>query len=61
MKTKDELNILKQEYESLATKLNELTEDELQLVTGGTQECNEFLATSLGHGKNGKPTLPLSD
>ena len=35
MKTKDELNQLKQEYESLATKLNELTDDELAVVSGG--------------------------
>ena len=33
----------------------------LHLATGGTQECDEFLVISLGHGKNGKPTLPLSD
>ena len=34
-KTQEELNQLKQEYESLATKLQELTEDELKQVTGG--------------------------
>ena len=34
-KTIEELNELKQEYESLATKLQELTEDELKQVTGG--------------------------
>ena len=38
MKTKDELNQLKQEYESLATKLNELTDDELAVVSGGKDE-----------------------
>ena len=41
MKTKEELNQLKQEYESLATKLQELTEDELKQVTGGTEEGNQ--------------------
>ena len=34
-KTKEELNNLKQELETLTTKLQELTEDELKLVTGG--------------------------
>ena len=36
MKTKEELNQLKTEYEALNTKLQELTEDELKQVTGGT-------------------------
>lgn len=35
-KTQEELNVLKKEYETLTTKLQELTEDELKLVTGGT-------------------------
>lgn len=35
MKTKEELNLLKQEYETFNTKLKELTEDELAFVTGG--------------------------
>lgn len=35
-KTQEELKELKQEYETLTTKLKELTEDELLLVTGGT-------------------------
>ena len=35
-KTKEELKELKEEYESLTTKLKELTEEELLLVTGGT-------------------------
>ena len=34
-KTQEELNQLKNEYESLANKLQELTEDELMQVTGG--------------------------
>ena len=36
MKTKEELNTLKQEFESLTNKLQELTDDELKLVIGGT-------------------------
>lgn len=35
MKTKEELNALKQEYESLTAKLKELSEDELKIVVGG--------------------------
>ena len=35
MKTKEELNKLKIEYESLSRKLAELTDDELEQVTGG--------------------------
>lgn len=34
-KTKEELKKLKLEYETLAAKLQELTEEELKLVTGG--------------------------
>lgn len=36
MKTKEELNTLRNELEGLKRKLAELTEDELQMVTGGT-------------------------
>lgn len=35
MKTKEELNALKEEYESLNEKLAELSEDEMASVTGG--------------------------
>ena len=34
-KTKEELNELKKEYETLNSKLKELTEEELNMVTGG--------------------------
>ncbi len=36
MKTKEELNALKEEVVTLNEKLHELTEDELKQVTGGT-------------------------
>ena len=36
-KTKEELNQLKQEYETLTNKLKELSEDELMIVTGGIE------------------------
>ena len=38
MNTKEELNALKEEVETLNKKLAELTEDELILVTGGATE-----------------------
>ena len=45
MKTKEELNELKIEYESLNRKLAELTEEELELVTGGAfPACNPEIA-----------------
>ena len=40
MKTKEELNALKEEVETLNKKLRELTEEELSQVTGG---ANEYL------------------
>ena len=45
-KTQEELNELKQEYESLVTKLKELTEDELKLVTGGGYQHHIFWGTT---------------
>ena len=36
MKTKEELNALKEEVEALNRKFRELTEDELEQVNGGT-------------------------
>ena len=35
MKTKEELNAIKEEYENLNKKLAELSESELEAVTGG--------------------------
>ena len=36
MKTKEELNVLKEEIESVNEKLHELTPEELEQVTGGS-------------------------
>ena len=36
-KTKEELNVLKNEYKILTTKLQELSEDELGYVVGGIE------------------------
>ena len=41
-RTKEELNTLKQEFETLNNKLKELTEDELKLVTGGGYQHHIF-------------------
>ena len=37
MKTKNELNAIKKEFEELNAKLRELTEEELKQVTGGSE------------------------
>ena len=37
MKTKEELNALKEEVETLSRKLHELTEEELSQVSGGAR------------------------
>ena len=42
-KTKEELKELREEYESLSTKLKELTEDELSIVTGGTVSVDDSI------------------
>ena len=38
MKTKEELNTLKEEVEAVNEKLQELTEEELEQVTGGNTD-----------------------
>ena len=38
MKTKEELNALKEEVETVSRKLHELTDEELEQVTGGNIE-----------------------
>ena len=47
MKTKEELNALKAEVETLNKKLAELTEEELKLVTGGCVGSKYRMGTSL--------------
>ena len=41
MKTKEELNALKEEVETVSKKLHELTEDELAQVSGGVGNNGE--------------------
>ena len=51
MKTKEELNALKEEVETLNKKLNELTEEELTQVSGGMSEIDAAIlyGTVFGH------------
>lgn len=44
MKTKEELDALKEEVAILNKKLNELTEEELEQVTGGLDNSNATVA-----------------
>lgn len=48
MKTKEELEQLKKEYEELINKLNDLDEEELEKITGGTYKKD------IGSDKNAK-------
>ncbi|MBQ0036947.1 MAG: hypothetical protein KBT35_08550 [Firmicutes bacterium] len=47
-KTNEELSILKQECEKLDSKLRELSEDELDLVTGGASRVTGFATVPPG-------------
>ena len=52
MKTKEELNELKEEVETLSKKLHELTEEELAQVSGGLVHAirlRVFGSPDLGH------------
>lgn len=40
-KTKEELEQLKKEYEELNNKLRDLSEEEINLITGGSQQQDE--------------------
>ena len=53
-KTQEELNQLKNEYESLTNKLKELTEEELIIVAGGdNDEPNLIINNGTGYLKAG--------
>ena len=49
MKTKEELNALRNEVEALNRKLAQLTEEELAQVVGGVRERDEGLSDDLCH------------
>ena len=57
MKTKEELNALKNEVETLNGKLSELTDDELSEVFGGT--APELPATTLACGEYAAMGSPM--
>ena len=52
MKTKEELNALKEEVETLNKKLAELTEEELNQVTGGVNPLAELENTDFTIGQD---------
>ena len=54
-KTKEELQQLKQEFETLNSKLKELTEDELQQLVGG--DWYDFRGTNNLNQSNGWQTI----
>lgn len=51
MKTKEELNALEEEVEALNKKLTELTEEELEQVTGGLSSDSLLLPSSTSIGE----------
>ena len=57
MKTKEELNTLKNEVEALGKKLAELSDDELEQVAGGNMSSNGKLINMLLPGDNVLPWL----
>ena len=57
MKSKEELNELKEEVETLDEKLHELTEEELAQVVGGAHQSAAFLSTVTLIGSGTIPNL----
>ena len=48
MKTKDKLNALKEEVETVSKKLHELTEEELEQVSGGAYVKDGYDSVTFG-------------
>lgn len=59
MKTKEELNILKEEYENVTKKLAELNEEELEQIAGGLIPI-PYVYESIG-GKTVAEVAPTAD
>ena len=60
MKTKDELDAIKEEIDALNEKLAELTDEELAQVSGGAREPHVGPVLDGSHDyKKGKLTIPL--
>ena len=58
-KSKEELNALKEEVETLSRKLHELTDEELEQVSGGNTYSGHQAAHSLG--LNNTDGFPMND
>ncbi|MCQ2911637.1 MAG: hypothetical protein MJ244_05540 [Clostridia bacterium] len=56
-KTQEELDELKNELESLTFKFRELTDDELNIVTGGGLPATGAIARMIGPNGAGKTTI----
>ena len=56
MKTKEELNILKEEIETVSKKRRELTDEELEQVAGGNSYSEQQVPHSLGLYDSGDTT-----
>ena len=57
MKTKEELNVLKEEVETLSKKLAELNEEELEQVAGGYDGYEIFFYNSQKLSETGKEEI----
>ena len=61
MKTKEELTALKEEVETVSRKLHELTEEEIEQVSGGAAGTVKFFNEVKGFGfikpENGGPDI----
>ena len=59
MKSKEELNTLKEEFETLNQKLCELTDEELEQVTGGLSDdmANRVIRGDYGNGQERRRSL----
>ena len=57
MKTKEEMNTLKEEVEALNKKLAELNEEELEQVTGGGifEDFSQWITSDFGYKSGDKP------
>lgn len=55
MKTKEELSLLKKEYEELSCKLKGLTDEELKEVTGGNNCLSMMTGTAGAYGGSDDP------
>ena len=48
MKTKEELNVMKEEFRDLNNKVSELADNDLEIVSGGTVDSAKTIKTAIG-------------